>query len=368
MQLAWRIVDALLAGSFGMFVVQSATFVVGVYLVLSRMLDARRAAWLAVAILLYPPVMTVMAVVWKDSIMAGLMMLGAGLVLRSSRRARVAGLALIGLGAAMRYNGFAAAVPLIALAFEWRAGMAPLARYAIASALAIAVALAGAAANVALTDREVHYWHSSLAVMDLAGIVRYAEPIPDDELRRELAGTRLLVDRDIAATLARQYSSRIYRTVLPSWDLPFDGVPPPPPEQRDAIERAWWSLVRAHPCAYLHHRVHVFRGVLGMFTRTWGRVHDAPEHASALQQAWTVAARWLSDWTPLYWPWAYLIVALALVYVRRRDRVALALLASGLVLESSLFFLAPSPDYRYSHWMIVCTCIALATRRRPPRS
>jgi hypothetical protein len=34
-------------------------------------------------------------------------------------------------------------------------------------------------------------------------------------------------------------------------------------------------------------------------------------------------------------------------------------LLSGIGLEASLFLLAASPDYRYSHWLVVCTCIAI---------
>jgi len=41
-------------------------------------------------------------------------------------------------------------------------------------------------------------------------------------------------------------------------------------------------------------------------------------------------------------------------------------LASGIVMEGSLLVLAPSPDYRYSHWMVVCTAIGVisVTARR----
>src|SRR5262249_49915167 len=37
-----------------------------------------------------------------------------------------------------------------------------------------------------------------------------------------------------------------------------------------------------------------------------------------------------------------------------------ALCASGLVMEATLLVLAPSPDYRYSHWLVVSVCIATA--------
>ena len=57
---------------------------------------------------------------------------------------------------------------------------------------------------------------------------------------------------------------------------------------------------------------------------------------------------------------------LALLVMCRRQRDVLALLLSGLGLELSLLPLVQTPDYRYSHWLVICTCLAvvmLFTRR-----
>jgi hypothetical protein len=66
----------------------------------------------------------------------------------------------------------------------------------------------------------------------------------------------------------------------------------------------------------------------------------------------------LSD-TPLFRQWLYILVALLMLPLCRHYRDIAALLASGLLVEASLFFVAPSTDYRYSHWTIVCTCVSL---------
>jgi hypothetical protein len=49
----------------------------------------------------------------------------------------------------------------------------------------------------------------------------------------------------------------------------------------------------------------------------------------------------------------------------------LALLGSGFGLELTLLLFAPSPDYRYSHWLVICVIVAaivLGVRRYRTRA
>jgi hypothetical protein len=64
--------------------------------------------------------------------------------------------------------------------------------------------------------------------------------------------------------------------------------------------------------------------------------------------------------TPLFQPWLYLALAIPALILNRKRRLLQALVASGLVLELVMLLLAPAPEYRYSHWMVTTTCIALA--------
>jgi hypothetical protein len=80
---------------------------------------------------------------------------------------------------------------------------------------------------------------------------------------------------------------------------------------------------------------------------------------SALQDLWTRLLRTVVRATPVFEPWIYLAISLLLLPLARRQRDVLALLCSGLVLESTLVLLAPSADYRYSHWMVITTCLAV---------
>ena len=55
----------------------------------------------------------------------------------------------------------------------------------------------------------------------------------------------------------------------------------------------------------------------------------------------------------------YFFLALLLLPFCRGDRLAQVLLASGLVYECGLIVAAPAIGYRYSHWLVECTLLAL---------
>jgi hypothetical protein len=384
--LTWKVLDLVIAGPFGMLVVQSGLLLAGLYAMLRHTFEPRRAAWWTAGVFVFPPVLTVMAVIWKDCMMAGLLAVGIAGLMASRRRARLGGLVALTGAAAFRYNAFAATLPLVVLLFEWRPGVHGLRRYALSAAAWLATALAAFAIDGALTDKPMHNWSSSLATHDIAGTLAFVDhDLPDAELRAELAGTGLLVDRDIHAAIRAVYSPSDYLPLLydPAhrlWDLPINGYVPAPEAQRDAIERAWWQTLRAHPWPYVKHRLATMREVVDLgSTHALGapvkRAFRDPDYAanqglatgsSRLQAKLTHWMVWLSLHTPLFVPWIYAALALVMLPLARRQRDVLAILLSGLVLEASLLPLAASRDYRYSHWMVITTIIAaivLATRR-----
>ena len=384
--LIWKILEFLIAGPFGMLVLQSGLLLAGLYAIFRVTFEPRRAAWWTTGVFVFPPVLTVMAVIWKDCSMAGLLVVAVACLLSGRRGVRLAGLAAICGATALRYNAFGATLPLVVLLFEWRPGMRWLHRYAVSAAAWLAATFAAFGINAALTDKPMHYWHSSLAVYDIVGTLANVDgELPDAELRAQLAGTELLVDHDIHATLRTVYTPRDFFPILNDpahtlWKLPINGYEPAPQVQRDAIERAWWKMIEAHPWAYVMHRVAVMGEVLELrSTRALGAVPRRefryPAYAAELglatgwssaQHKLTRAMQWISRHTSLFVPWVYLVLTLALLPLAWRQRDVLAILLSGLVMESSLLPLAHSCDYRYSHWMVITTmigCIILATRR-----
>lgn len=367
--------DFVMPGPVLMLVLQSTVFLAGLYLVLRDLLGERTAAWAAAALFVFPPVMVPMAVIWKDCLMAGFLMLGLAGLLSQRRGARLAGLAGMFAATAVRYNALGATLPLVVLLWEWRPGMHWSRRYALAAAAWLAITVAAFAINGALTDRKMYVWHSSLAVYDAVGALAFVdEDLPDAELQRLFAGTELLTPRDIHATARRLYDPRDFLPIInhatdAMWALPIAGTEPAPAPVRDAVARAWWETITTYPIEYIQHRVTVMGHVLawssdpaGAVTRRGG--FEATAHQLGLPTGWSATQHWLTKrfaWlarhTPLFLPWLYLLLALALLpFAKRRELVAL--LASGIVMEATLLVLAASTDYRYSHWMVVCTVVA----------
>lgn len=388
--LLFKVCDTLIAGPILMLVAQNALLLAGLYSLLQRLASKRRAAWITAAIYVSPPVLPVMAVIWKDCFMAGFLAVGLAGLFSPRRSRRLWALAALSAATAMRYNAFGATLPLVVLLFEWRPGMKWISRYAIALAAWLAITFAAFTANAALTDRQMHFWHSSLAIFDIVGTYATVdEQLSDEQLRHDLAGTGLLVDKDIQATMRKLYSPRVFFPILLDpqhklWELPISGFTPAPQAQRDAISRAFWHVVTTYPAAYAAHRLAATAAALDFRTLRHGYINKrAPKNlesaqefgistaSSYLQLRFTRAYYCISARTPLLVPWVYLVLSFLLLPLALRQRDVLALLLSGLVMESSLLFLAHSTDYRYSHWMVIATILAaifLGVRRRRARA
>lgn len=384
----WRHVDMVLPGAFGMIVLQLVAFQIGLFLILRRTFSPRAAAWIAAGVVMWPPILAPMGVVWKDCFMAGMLALGAGLLVTDQRPWRMIGLVALVAATACRYNAFPGVFPVVVLTFQWRDGMRWLHRLTIALAVWIAVTAVAFGLNTALKDRQNYFWHSTLAVFDIAGVLVHLEPLPDSEMEKLLAGTQPQIHTDMDAALRALYSPRDFIQLTspegkPMWNLPLYGDPAPV-EVRTAIEVLWKKLVFGHPRAYLEHRFGVMRELLclGNEAKPVGaiprRAPATPTMANNLQlnRGWSRLQKKMSRvlyaiWqtVPIFAPWMYLVISLVMLWFARRQLDTLALIASGLLVEGTLSVLAMSSDYRYSHWLIVTTCVStiILIKRRQDR-
>jgi len=384
MQAIVWITDRLVAGPIGVVILQSLLFLAGAYLLLRRTMRDRIAALVAVGFLVFPPVVAVMVVMWKDPMMAGALMLATALVLSPRKRTRIVGLLLVLVGGGVRLNGLAATFAIVVLLFEWiepqgTKWMQRLKRYGLAFGVWGAVTAASFGVNAILADRETHYAHTML-VDDIVGTLAFVDgDLPDAELSELLGGMRLRLDHDIHAGLRRAYRSDTMLWLVVGddriFDLPLADVEPPSAEMRARMVDAWKRIVLAYPLAYLEYRVDRFRVVLGLMRdgeKTWDEplivTHDYQDKAtiwtfgvstttSSIQGPIDEVLEYLSH-TWVFRPYVYLLLTIALLAFALRDQLAMALLLSGLGMELSLFFLAHSPDYRYSHWTICTTILA----------
>ena len=374
----WAAVEHVVRGPFGMLAIQSASLLLGLAMILWRVFRPVVAAAVASALFLYPPICSPLAVIWKDCVMAGGLVLGIALLTGARRGQKLAGLVVLMIAAAMRYNAFAATLPLIVLLFEWRPGMKWLERYAIAAVTWVAVTVAAIELNGVLADREMHFWAASFALVDITGTVAMTgDTLPDAELGPLLAPTQIQVDHDYQGALRSHYRTCDFVTLIGTppalWNVVLGGDVPLAEDKRAAITHAWWEIVSRHPSGYAKYRLDSFADVLGMHAsfrgttvlpRHWQNkanleAFGIPQADPPLAKTAESIAQWTGRRTPLYRPWFYALLALALLWWSRRYREVLAILLSGLVMESTLSILAVTPDYRYSHWLVVATCLGL---------
>ena len=366
MAVEWMCLDKIVAGPILMLILQSLLFFGGLFVLLGRFMSQRAAAWTAAAILLFPPVMTPMAVIWKDSQMAAYLLAGTAALTSPRLRIRLLGLGLLVAACLMRHNALAAAAPLVGIIFEWRNPIAWWKRLGMIVAAAILALGALLAVNRVIAKNHVKM---TPAFHDIVGVIAFSDDRTDDELRESLRGVPLAFDHDIQQRCRKVFAMRGVWRVMWGEDRIFEY--PQTDEQWAAINRAWKQLVLDNPHAYLASHWDVFRTVLGVSERPRAPVYNlyvevdsvAPliHHNAAPSRAQAYYGKllyWLADDTPMFRPWIYMVIALLLIALASRDRITLGLFASGILYELSFVPAFAEPDSRYSHWMITATTIA----------
>jgi hypothetical protein len=374
MSAIWGVLDRIVPGAAAMFVLQNSLFLVGLHALLRRRLTPWRAAIATLVIFVWPPSLTMMAVMVKDSLMCGALLAGLAGLTSERRGLRIAGLVAIALAAGLRYNAIAIVVPLLAWLSPWPASRGPWLRAVTGAALAILLTAAAWLANRALTDVPTHPFHYSVAPMDVVGTLTFAPDLPDAEVHALLPDVRFARDHDLQAHARSLYDpNRWWGELIYGPDRLFDE--PATPELRAGVLAGWWHLVRAYPGSYLSWRLDLMRELVGLTDVTWTAVYAARHEAGMLKGTSQPPhpRNWLQRWLSarlvalgksslMFRPYVYLVLVFVLLIVLRRDRLAVALLTSTLANFLLLFIAAPAPDFRYVHWLIVAVMIGLALR------
>jgi hypothetical protein len=370
----WGVIDLFVRGPLGMLLLQSILFLWGMFRVLCQRMSERAAAWTAAALLVFPPILTPMAVTWKDAQMAAFLAAGLALALDPRRWRRGVGLALLVLAAAVRDNGAFALPPLcIVIVATWRA----LPRWKVVGLAAVlTVGITGGAmlANQLVPHDRSYAWYKTVAIHDIAGAICHDDSISDDEIQTLVGDTGLVAHPATRAVMCSEYTPRKW------FDLEFSGdrsafSSAPTKAQRLARRTAWFRVVREHPGAWLAHRVDVMAEVLGLSDADmWEPVCQTfasnEEHLRRISH--DASLSWIQSHlgdlfralgkTMLFRPWWYAMLSLIFLGwgLVKRERLVAALAGSGLCYEASYFLFSAAPDYRYSHWMIVCCVLSAA--------
>jgi hypothetical protein len=179
---------------------------------------------------------------------------------------------------------------------------------------------------------------------------------------------------------------------LPVLQRLYNGFQLTPEEKKDLFD-LWLDCIVRHPRAWLRHRASAFRQVIGLnaqdlwspvfmnpnggqerVTRYYGKNPPLNRFQIALKGRFEALSKHL-----IYRPWVYLLLTIAIIafglFFWNQARAEVFFVAlSGLAYEGVLFFVGPSADYRYSHYMIYSSVLATllliraSTRRAPDKS
>lgn len=374
MSALWGVLDRVIAGPLLMLLLQCGLFLAGLYVLLRRRLSSTRAAILTLVIFALPPNLSMMGVIVKDSLMAGALLAGCAGLTSERRGPRIAGLCAFLLAAGLRHNAISAVVPLLAIVSPWPAARGPWIRAGVGVVLALGLTGAAMLVNRALTDVETHPFHQSVAPMDIVGALTWAPDLTDDEVRA------LMPEIQFAPASGLQAHARRVYDVNKWWGAHIRGPErlfedPATPELRAGVASGWWNLVSTYPGAYLTARFDMMRELVGLTDERWTPVYEARNEEVMLKGQGqppvnrNVVQRWLSKRmlllgfrSVLFRPYLYLVLAAGLLVLLRRDRMIVALLVSALGYLAMLVIVSPAPDFRYVHWLIVVTLVAVAVR------
>lgn len=364
-----RLCEVFVTGPALLLLLQATMLLAGLYMILRSRLRPQPAALAASAVFLFPYIAGVTALIAKDGLMAGFLVLAIGLMLRDRHRWA---LVLFVAASLMRWNALAATFAPMLLLFRWSPTVGGIKRYALALACWFAVTAVAYEANELMTTKREYLWYWSYAYEDIAGTMGNMPAMDDPTMERMLEGLPLLYHDHLYDRFKAIYNPASHYHLMRGpgrlLDIPKDRA------ERDATAAAWKRFVLGNPSAYLQYRTDNFRLLMSIdrppqFSNVyvWFNVLAAPEVVgelsydagpSRIQARLIDASVWISL-TPLYYTYVYFALCLVLfAFVRRR--LELALLLSAVGYELQWFFLAATADLRYSQWMVICTLTTAA--------
>ncbi|WKJ91380.1 hypothetical protein QZJ86_04415 [Methylomonas montana] len=409
MAIVWRLTDSILPGPAGMLFLQLVLVWFGVYLVFGAFFKpcgAKAAAPLLCVLLFLPPVFCISGAILKDVLMWGALLIAFGVAghikCNNNQHSGLTSLLfaitvlLLWLAILLRHNAFFATMPILSFAIFRlypKAGFLGLIRAAVPGAImALALFVATGAINTRLADRHTHPWVAN-AAFDIAGVIKRLEDRDRQQALFDRLASALNSTGSVEPLLnayTPMYWREIFRTQPPTLQLPthsmesqIHGFESLSDQQRQALRTLWTQTILAEPVLWLRHRLAVSKYVLGWVPEaSWSPVMMGKEFPTDLEQAYgahpvpsklqeqieEAMFKLTNDW--YFQPWPYFIAAIC-VFLAAAFRSPTAnievicLTASGILHEFGLMLAAPSPDFRYSHYMIFTTLLSLLLLVRP---
>lgn len=387
----WALTNHVIYGPAGMLVLQAAGYWAGLALIARYITDS---AVVRVALIMgfgfFPPMLGILATVWKDSGSLAALLLAVGLLLEARRRRSVAfvwwSLPFVFYALAVRFNNLLTVLPIL-----WWISRSLVRRYQTPSAerrpllirVGVLVALLATMVSLAYAINTVgvrrYSYFAAVPLWDLAQVSLRINQL----LVPEVAITGKGLDLRRLDSISRSYRcdyNRVKRAGEIAQDIEWTHLTP---EDNREIIATWLAAILDHPGAYLDHRLKVTGAMF--FDPSFGAQgtrarHNifGPQTIVAIESfrhsfqfnerpGYSMQKRIFvfSAESVLCRPWLYLVIALP-VWIfgwwRRSEeaRLASTVASSGLLSVVPLFVLAPSTDFRYSVWLVAATVVSLA--------
>jgi hypothetical protein len=321
-----------------------------------------------VAYLVLPTTWSLGVVLWKDSTLAGVLLLSVAAL---AQRNFAVGVVLMIVAMLLRHNSIIAVAPMLFFvsghfaklaSSKWKRVGATLVAMVLMSTVPPAVERIARAEDTCMLCMP--------AVLDLSAI--YVES--PEELQRSVFVNDVGVE-----DLKRTYTPSTMIFILHGQEPGVRHIAPGFVEtHRREILREWAQVIPRHPLTYLKSRLLFFKYLLGIGTaetfyafhigvdsNAWGLKLEHPESGAYLWlRAQQDAARHSLPFRG--WFWFGLSTALCVwLFIRRRESLAFATAFSGFLFTSTLLLLAPSADFRYLFWTIVSCFATILLLLRP---
>lgn len=407
MAMIWRIIDQFIPGTVGMLLLQLGLLWLGLALIFVGHLRHRlgdKGAALMTLLPFTPAVFGISGAILKDMLMCGALLCGFGLTgtiksgqpFAQSAPRLIACVAMLWLAIMLRHNAILAVLPLLALALRNLMPQRLIISLTLTLVIAGALFAVSGKINDKLADRHTHPWVAS-AAFDVAGVIVRMNAADQqqalfDQLAASLNGSGSF--QPLLKAYTAEYWREIFRTQPPTLQLPSNamgarlhGFESLSDDQRQSLKQLWLQTIAEQPSLWLDHRLAVSRYILGLVPNTiWGPVIMYREFPTDLAWAYRqvplatplqiALEQWLSslsyDWYFQPWPYCLLTLMLFLVTlpsVRQGKHIEASVLScSALLYELGVMIAAPSPDFRYSHYLIVCALLSVLLLAKPTSS
>jgi hypothetical protein len=402
MAVVWGKVDHVIAGPFGMLLIQTSLIWLGMYFVYDAYFaesSSLRFAWALFALMFFPLIISIAGVIWKDVWMWAMLVLTFGLLgqlgkgtmnMTWNMHCLLAAVFCVLVALLFRHNAIFAAMPLILFGTQINRPAKTLMTFALKVLISIFIGgllfMCAGKINGEFTDRKTYPWIGN-AAFDVSGVIVRLHDLREQEILFHDLSSALMSHGDLSV-LKTDYSPVYWVTLFrghpaalefprdsANGDRGFFGLPE---HNREVLKAIWLRTIIAHPTLWLQHRTAVFANVLGVDkegrwdlavfdpnyypddrSTRYGRNPVASDLQKVLQWRINSFKQWFFFLPVFYFVLLIILMIYALSQSLHRQSASIYVIASGILHEAGLWLAAPSPDYRYSHHMVFCCLLSI---------